>query len=328
MKPKHLLRMTIKSVAPDGSFTGSLAVYNNIDLGGDLIEPGAFTKTIEEHGNEVPLLWQHKSDVPIGMLTLVDGPTALSVKGQLCMDVPAAKNAYLLIKARIVKGLSIGFDTVKDAVDGATRRLKEIRLWEGSIVTFPMNELALITSVKDRRKARQEAKADFSTEYAELQLQDAMYQMWIALRYALSSIPWSDMERDEKIAASAASIEQFTAVYMEFIPAYIDWLAEESGDFSTMGRTPAEQKARDSKVGRTLSAATKKTIGTATDHMKSANDILTALCSDEAADEDVAALVDTSDGKAAVKLPEPATIDHSAATTTLIESMRSLIPKA
>ena len=226
MKPKHLLRMTIKSVAPDGSFTGSLAVYNNIDLGGDLIEPGAFTKTIQDHGNEVPLLWQHDPKTPIGMLTLVDGPAALSVKGQLCMEVPAAKNAYILIKARIVKGLSIGFDTVKDAVDGAVRHLKEIRLWEGSIVTFPMNENALITSVKARRAARMEAKADFSTEYAEIQLQDAMYQMWIALRYALSSIPWSDMERDEKIAASAASIEQFTAAYMEFIPAYIDWLTE------------------------------------------------------------------------------------------------------
>ena len=189
MTPKSLLRMTIKSVAPDGSFTGSLAVYNNVDLGGDLIEAGAFTKTIKEHGDQVPLLWQHKADVPIGMLTLVDGPDALSVKGQLLMDLPAAKSAYLLIKARIVKGLSIGFDTVKDAVDEGVRHLKEIRLWEGSIVTFPMNEMAQITSVK----ARKEAKADFSTEYAEIQLQDAMYKMWIALRYALTSIPWSDM---------------------------------------------------------------------------------------------------------------------------------------
>lgn len=333
MKPKHLLRMTIKSVAPDGSFTGSLAVYNNIDLGGDLIEPGAFTKTIQDHGNEVPLLWQHDPKTPIGMLTLVDGPAALSVKGQLCMEVPAAKNAYILIKARIVKGLSIGFDTVKDAVDGAVRHLKEIRLWEGSIVTFPMNENALITSVKARRAARMEAKADFSTEYAEIQLQDAMYQMWIALRYALSSIPWSDMERDEKIAASAASIEQFTAAYMEFIPAYIDWLTEEYGDFSTMGRTPPEQKALDLKTGKTISAATKKTIGVATDHMnkagehqKSATDILTALCTDEAANDDDS--VDTSEGKAAVvPVPEPATIDHSAANT-LIDSMRSLIPAA
>jgi len=53
------------------------------------------------------------------MLTLVDGPDALSVKGQLLMDLRPPKSAYLLIKARIVKGLSIGFDTVKDAVDEA-----------------------------------------------------------------------------------------------------------------------------------------------------------------------------------------------------------------
>ena len=101
------------------------------------------------------------------------------------MDLPAAKNAYLLIKARIVRGLSIGFDSVKDSVEDGVRLLKEIRLWEGSIVTFPMNEAAIITSVK----ARREAKADFDTEFAEIQLQDAMYQMWIALRSALCLDP-------------------------------------------------------------------------------------------------------------------------------------------
>jgi HK97 family phage prohead protease len=319
MTPKSLLRMTIKSVAPDGSFTGSLAVYNNVDLGGDLIEPGAFTKTILEHGDQVPLLWQHKADKPIGMLTLVDGADALRVKGQLLMDVPDARNAYVLIKARIVKGLSIGFDTVKDAVDGAVRRLKEIRLWEGSIVTFPMNERALITSVK----ARKEAKEDFNTEYAELQLQDAACQMWIALRSALCSIPWSDLSRDEKVAASEASIEQFTQAYMEFIPAYLDWLTEEYGDFSTMGRTPAEVKS-----GRTISAATKKTLSSAHEHVKSASDLLISLIDSEADDDGTDnSDDDTLDGKAAIRPnPEPA-IDHSAAQS-LIESMRSLIPAA
>ena len=305
--------MSIKEVAPDGSFEGSLAVYNNVDLGGDLIEPGAFTKTIREHGNEVPMLWQHKSDMPIGMLTLIDGPDALRVKGQLLMELPAARNAYLLIKARIVKGLSIGFDTVKDAVNGATRRLLELRLWEGSIVTFPMNELALITSVK----ARRETKADFSTEYAEIQLQDAMYQMWIALRCALTSIPWSsDLTRDEKVSASAASIEQFTAAYMEFIPAYIDWLASEYGDGSgLMGRAPAEIKS-----GRVISAATTKSLTSAREHMKSADDLLFALINSEAADDD------TSEEKAAGTKPEPAA-GHSAAEI-LVESIRSLIPAA
>ena len=325
MKTKHLLRMAIKEVASDGSFEGSLAVYNNVDLGGDLIEPGAFTKTIREHGNEVPLLWQHKSDKPIGLLTLSDGPDALNVKGQLLMDLPEAKNAYLLIKAKIVRGLSIGFDTVKDAVDGTVRHLKEIRLWEGSIVTFPMNEQALITSVK----ARRQAKADFTTEYAELQLQDAAYQMWLALRSALCSIPWSDLTNEEKVAASEASIGQFMAAYMEFIPAYLDWLTEEYGDFSTMGREP-----RELKTGKRISAASAKQITTARQHVKNADDILAALIDPEAVDADtdidpdVSTGDDTSAEKAAAPTePEPVAADHSAATN-LIDSIRSLIPAA
>jgi HK97 family phage prohead protease len=309
--------MTIKQVAPDGSFEGLLAVYNNLDLGGDLIEPGAFTKTIQEHGDQVPLLWQHKTDRPIGMLTLVDAPDALRVQGQLLMDLPDARNAYLLIKARIVKGLSIGFDVVKDAAEGTMRRLKEIRLWEGSIVTFPMNEQALITSVK----ARKESKADFSTELAELQLQDAAYQMWIALRAALCSIPWSDLTRDEKVAASEASIDQFKVTYMAFIPAYIDYLTEQYGEYnSTYGHAPAETKA-----GRKISAATKKQISEAHEHVKSAQDLLIALIDDEADDDEEDD--DTSEEKAALKTkPEPE-IDHSAAQT-LITSIRSLIPAA
>ena len=326
MKAKQRLQMTIKSLAPDGSFTGALAVYNNLDLGGDLIEPGAFTKTIQDHGSQVPLLWQHKADTPIGMLTLADSPDSLDVTGQLQMELPAAKNAYILIKSRIVKGLSIGFDTVKDAMDGTVRRLKEIRLWEGSIVTFPMNERATITSVK----ARKEAKADFSTEFADIQLQDQMYQMWCALKYALSSIPWGDGTRDEKVAASQASIDQFSAAYMEFIPAYIDWLTEEYGDMSFYGKTPEEQKARELKIGRQLSAATKDKLSSALQHQKNSTDILTALCADEAVDEtaSVDGGGDTSSAKAAVKTaPEPATIDHSAANK-LIDEMRTLIPAA
>ena len=336
MKPKFLLRMAIKSVAPDGSFEGSLAVYNNTDLGGDKILPGAFTKTIKDHGNEVPMLWQHKPDVPIGMLTLIDGPDALRVRGQLLMDLPAAKNAYLLIKARIVRGLSIGFDSVKDSVEDGVRLLKEIRLWEGSIVTFPMNEAAIITSVK----ARREAKADFDTEFAEIQLQDAMYQMWIALRSALSSIPWSEMERDEKIAASAASIEQFTAAYMEFIPAYIDWLADEYGDFTLMGKTPAESKAAKTnpvseshkkklRKARGFMDASAKCMADAAEQHKSADDVLAALIDPGAVDADDDISDDTPEEKAAAAPgPEPAKIDHSAADKHLVNSIRSLIPLA
>ena len=326
MTPKRMLKMAIKQIAPDGSFEGLLAVYNNVDLGGDRISPGAFTKTIKERGNEVPMLWQHKSDRPIGMLTLIDDADALRVKGQLLMDLPDAKNAYLLIKARIVRGLSIGFDALKDNVDKGVRQLSEIRLWEGSIVTFPMNEQAMITSVK----ARKEAKEDFDTEYAEAILAESAYQMWIALRAALCSLPWADLTRDEKLAASEESIQQFLAAYMAMLPAYLDWLAEEYGE----GEMMSARVATERKTGRSISAANQMKIYTASSHCKAATescktaaDLLIALLDAEADDpEDGEA---TSEDKAAVKtVPEPVgSSDHSAAQK-LIEQIRTSIPKA
>jgi HK97 family phage prohead protease len=139
-----------------GSFEGVLAAYNNVDLGGDLIEPGSFTRTINS-AKTIPLLWQHKTDQPIGTLTLIDGPDALRVKGQLLLELPTAKDAHALLKAGVIKGLSIGYDTIKDSIEDGVRHLKELRLWEGSIVTFPMNELATVTGVKslsDEDKAK------------------------------------------------------------------------------------------------------------------------------------------------------------------------------
>jgi HK97 family phage prohead protease len=316
---KSNLRMEIKEISADGSFTGMLSVYNVVDLGKDLVEPGAFTKTIKDHGNEVPMLWQHKPDVPIGTLTLEDGPEALHVKGQLLMDLPEAKKAYLLIKARIVRGLSIGFDTVKEVLDGGIRRLKELRLYEGSIVTFPMNESALITSVKHLA----ERKEDFTTELAELQLQDAGYQMWCALRNALCSIPWSGLSREEKLAAAAATLEQFTAAWMDYLPAYLDWLTEEYGDMETASRRRLEAKAHQLKSGRRISAATKSQITQAHEHVKSASDLLFALLDGEADDVDEDEI--TSGSKAAAETqPEPAP-DHSAASS-LLDSIRAMIP--
>jgi HK97 family phage prohead protease len=319
IKHKNNLRMEIKEISADGSFTGMLSVYNVVDLGKDLVEPGAFTKTIKDHGNEVPMLWQHKPDVPIGTLTLEDGPEALHVKGQLLMDLPEAKKAYLLIKARIVRGLSIGFDTVKEVLDGGIRRLKELRLYEGSIVTFPMNEAALITSVKHLA----ERKEDFTTELAELQLQDAGYQMWCALRNALCSIPWSGLSREEKLAAAAATLEQFTAAWMDYLPAYLDWLTEEYGDMETASRKRLEAKALQLKSGRRISAATKSQITQAHEHVKSASDLLFALLDGEADDVDEDEV--TSGSKAAAETkPEPAP-DHSAASS-LLDSIRAMIP--
>jgi HK97 family phage prohead protease len=106
--------LKIKSLDPSGSFQGVAACYNSVDLGGDRIEPGAFTRTIAA-STVFPLLWQHQSDNPIGTVTVTDSPSGLLVSGQLLMDLDEAKRAYTLIKAKVIKGLSIGFETIQDS---------------------------------------------------------------------------------------------------------------------------------------------------------------------------------------------------------------------
>lgn len=137
-----------KSITDAGTFEGVLSPYGNVDRGGDVVERGAFQKNIAEKGVVRPLLWQHMTTMPIGDLTLADRADGLYAKGRLLMSLPEAKRAYDLIKAGITTGLSIGFKTMREEFRGSVRHLKEIALYEGSIVTFPMNELAQITSVK------------------------------------------------------------------------------------------------------------------------------------------------------------------------------------
>jgi HK97 family phage prohead protease len=140
----------IKAVDDEGSFSGYAAVFNNVDLGGDVIAPGAFAKTIVEKSDH-PVLWGHNMREVIGVnKSYVEDKHGLKVEGQLILDVQKAREARALMKAGAVTGMSIGYDTVKDELNHETgvRTLKELKLWEYSITPFPMNPEAQLTGVK------------------------------------------------------------------------------------------------------------------------------------------------------------------------------------
>jgi HK97 family phage prohead protease len=139
--------LKIKSVDDTGTFTGLGAAYGNVDLGGDKIMPGAFTRTLAA-GKQFPLLWQHDPSNPIGTAKVTDTPQGLQVEGTLLLQDPTAQKAYTFMKAGVIKGMSIGYETLQSTMDGDVRQLKELKLWEVSVVTFPMNESATIASVK------------------------------------------------------------------------------------------------------------------------------------------------------------------------------------
>ena len=149
--------LEVKAVNDDGSFSGYGSVFGAIDSYGEIVAPGAFTESLVEiagKGRPVPVLWQHRSDQPIGIYTsLKEDETGLYVEGALLKDaVRQASESYALMKAGAVSGLSIGYYVRESSFDEKTgiRTLKRVDLVEISLVTFPANDEARIDAVKSK----------------------------------------------------------------------------------------------------------------------------------------------------------------------------------
>tara|TARA_Y100001938_G_C8048448_1_gene410259 strand:- start:423 stop:1076 length:654 start_codon:yes stop_codon:yes gene_type:complete len=157
MLTKHKLHagLKIKSVSDTGEFEGYGSVFGVKDSYSDIVVKGAFQKSLDKHkekGSLPALLWQHQMDEPIGVYSeMKEDDNGLFVKGRLLIDDdPLAKRAHSHLKAGSISGLSIGYsindyeyDNQKDAFI-----LKDLDLWEVSLVTFPANEEARISDVK------------------------------------------------------------------------------------------------------------------------------------------------------------------------------------
>lgn len=144
--------LSLTDVTGDGTFSGYASLFGEVDLGKDVIERGAFSRSLAKRGAEgVRMLFQHDPAEPIGTWKKIreDG-RGLYVEGVLSADVARAREVHALMKSGGLDGLSIGFQTVRarnDAKSGV-RRVLEADLWEISIVTFPMLPTARIATVK------------------------------------------------------------------------------------------------------------------------------------------------------------------------------------
>ena len=149
-------KFEIKKLTAEGEFEGYAAVFNLIDHGGDIIEPGAFRKTIRDNRGIFPMTWYHDVRDPIGGVKVKEDDHGLFVKGKLNLEVQSAREKYELMKQEdpgpVIKGLSFGYDTIKQELDDTgkkpVRRLKELKLYEVAPVLFAMQPRATITDVK------------------------------------------------------------------------------------------------------------------------------------------------------------------------------------
>lgn len=149
-------------------FEGYLSVFGNVDSYGDIVEKGAFKKSIErtvKSGRAVPVLENHggwkttaSDTTPIGYFEeLTEDDYGLYVKGVL-FNTARGKDMYTILKEspKGAMGMSIGYRVIKSrmatreeqAESGAYQYLEEVELHEGSIVTFPANMEARVEEVK------------------------------------------------------------------------------------------------------------------------------------------------------------------------------------
>ncbi len=152
MLKKHYTQLDLKKLTDEGQFEGYGAVFNNVDMTGDVILPGAFRNCLlEKPLNAIKLLWQHDHQQPIGKWEEIrEDDHGLFVRGQILTTIQRGVEVMAMLKAGIVDGMSIGFRTIKSIWEEGTdyRQLAEVDLWEVSVVTFPANMRARVDTVK------------------------------------------------------------------------------------------------------------------------------------------------------------------------------------
>jgi len=149
-----LKKDSIREEETDGGkfafFEGYASTFGNIDRVDDVIMRGAFKRCLDK-GKLIKMLWQHKFDTVIGQFPkLVEDESGLFVQGRINLGTEKGREGYALLKAGDINSMSIGYMIVDAEYnrDLDVRMLKELDLFEVSLVTEPANELALVTSVK------------------------------------------------------------------------------------------------------------------------------------------------------------------------------------
>lgn len=146
-----------------GTISGYFSTYDRIpDSYGDIIAPGAFANTIKarkESGHPFPLAWNHDLDQIIGTVDPED--IKETEKGPLMtasfFNTQLAQEKREIVKSGAVYQFSFAYDVLDwapvELEDGTkANELREIELFEISIVPIPANQRAVMTEVKAGRR--------------------------------------------------------------------------------------------------------------------------------------------------------------------------------
>jgi len=237
-----------------GEFEGIASAYRKTpDKVKDIVEPGAFTKTIQENTTGVMLTFPpHNIDSPVGSGPITDSPEGLIIRGSILRGIQKGEEAYLLMKAGVIRTLSIGYEAIKWEIKNGVRHLQEIKLYEVGLVPG-------ILAADDMAVVKQNVKTmTFNEALTNTELMNKLWRIFSTLEDVVSGILRDENETDKSSA--------LRAVIGEFSDTFTNWIDAMSngGFFKTINTLP------EIKAGRILPSANKERI-------KGAIDTLSAL---------------------------------------------------
>ena len=150
MAERKTVKFEIKQVDEEaGIIEGYGSTFSNVpDSYGDIVDEGAFTKTIQENSGNIVSLFNHDVMEPIGKPELSVDKRGLLTRIKLVRGVQRAEETLLLAKAGVITQMSIGYNTIKENWEKGVRHLQEVKLFDVSPVIFAANPEAVITGVK------------------------------------------------------------------------------------------------------------------------------------------------------------------------------------
>jgi hypothetical protein len=125
-----------------GIVSGYFAVFGNKDLDGDIIEPGAFSKTVMERGPQgkqlIKYLLDHDKNKVVAKITnLYEDQKGLRYEAKIGSHA-AGQDFQKMIESELINQHSFGFRTIKEMYDQQSKAnlIKEVMMYEGSAVQF------------------------------------------------------------------------------------------------------------------------------------------------------------------------------------------------
>lgn len=217
-----------------GEFEGIASAYRKSpDKVKDIVDQGAFTKTIQENTGGIMLTFPpHNMDSPVGSGPIEESKDGLVVRGTILRGIQKGEEAYLLMKAGVIKTLSIGYEAVKWEIKNGVRHLQEIKLYEVGLVpgSLAADDMAVI---------KQNVKAmTFNEALTNEELMNKLWRIFNTMENVILGIM-----RDENETDKASALRTAVSEFSETFNGWID-VMDNSGYFKSIQPIPEIKSGR------------------------------------------------------------------------------------